>query len=98
MSTPHRNSGACCPDPAVERADWVPPTPRRWSIWEIPGNLQCSIIGTCLSHEDLLAIARRDAQRILETDPDLSGARGEALRTLLYLFHQDALVRTLRSG
>ena len=59
MSTPHRNSGACCPDPAVERADWVPPTPRRWSIWEIPGNLQCSIIGTCLSHEDLLAIARR---------------------------------------
>ena len=69
---------------------------------EILGTRQSGLpsfrIADMAHHDDLLAIARRDAQRILETDPDLSGARGEALRTLLYLFRQDALVRTLRSG
>jgi ATP-dependent DNA helicase RecG len=49
-------------------------------------------------HDDLLAIARDDARLIVERDPDLKTARGEALRVLLYLFERDAAVRTLRSG
>ncbi|MTJ80565.1 MAG: ATP-dependent DNA helicase RecG [Telmatospirillum sp.] len=50
------------------------------------------------SHSDLLAIARDDARLILETDPELQGPRGQALRTLLYLFERDGVVKTLRSG
>ena len=34
----------------------------------------------------------------LERDPDLATARGQALRTLLYLFERDAVVKTVRSG
>ncbi len=49
-------------------------------------------------HADLLEIARDDARRILATDPDLTSERGNALRTLLYLFARDAVVATLRSG
>jgi len=33
--------------------------PRRQKLWQIGGGLQCSVIGTCLSHEDLLRIARK---------------------------------------
>ncbi|WP_142850003.1 ATP-dependent DNA helicase RecG [Telmatospirillum sp. J64-1] len=50
------------------------------------------------AHADLLPVARDDARLILETDPELQSKRGEALRTLLYLFERDAQVRTLRSG
>lgn len=54
---PH-HIGECCP--AGEAAsDWQPPGKRRWTIDQIPGNLQCSILGTCLSHEDLLGFAKR---------------------------------------
>jgi ATP-dependent DNA helicase RecG len=49
-------------------------------------------------HGDLLATARDDASLILEIDPDLQKPRGQALRTLLYLFERDAVVKTLRSG
>jgi ATP-dependent DNA helicase RecG len=49
-------------------------------------------------HGDLLATARDDARLILERDPELEGPRGQALRTLLYLFERDAAVRFLRSG
>ncbi|MBT3358453.1 MAG: ATP-dependent DNA helicase RecG [Rhodospirillales bacterium] len=49
-------------------------------------------------HADLIATARKDAQLIIETDPELQSARGQALRTLLYLFERDAAVRFLRSG
>ena len=49
-------------------------------------------------HGDLLAAARDDARLILDTDPDLQSPRGQALRTLLYLFERDAVVKTLRSG
>lgn len=47
---------------------------------------------------DLLAIARDDARLILDRDPELRSDRGEALRTLLYLFERDAAIRYLRSG
>ena len=50
------------------------------------------------SHGDLLAAARKDAERIIETDPELTGPRGPALRALLYLFERDEAVRFLRSG
>ncbi|HVI50230.1 MAG TPA: ATP-dependent DNA helicase RecG [Candidatus Sulfotelmatobacter sp.] len=50
------------------------------------------------AHGELLATARDDARLILETDPDLQGKRGAALRTLLYLFARDSVVKTLRSG
>ena len=50
------------------------------------------------SHGELLATARQDAQLILERDPELTTERGQALKTLLYLFERDAAVRTLRSG
>jgi ATP-dependent DNA helicase RecG len=50
------------------------------------------------AHQDLMETARDDARLILERDPELKSARGEALRILLYLFERDAAVRTLRSG
>ena len=49
-------------------------------------------------HADLLEIARDDARLIVETDPELAGARGEALRILLYLFGRDEAIRLLRAG
>lgn len=51
-----------------------------------------------MEHGELLAVARDDARLIIETDPELTGKRGDALRTLLYLFERDAVVKTLRSG
>ncbi len=49
-------------------------------------------------HQDLLAAARDDARLAIERDPELKSARGEAIRTLLYLFERDAAIRYLRSG
>ncbi len=49
-------------------------------------------------HGDLVAAARDDAKLIIARDPELETERGQALRTLLYLFEQDDAVRTLRSG
>jgi len=49
-------------------------------------------------HGELLEAARDDAKLILERDPDLESARGQALRTLLYLFARDMAVKYLRSG
>ncbi len=51
-----------------------------------------------MAHGDLLATARDDAKLIIARDPELQTPRGDALRTLLYLFEQDDAVRTLRSG
>jgi ATP-dependent DNA helicase RecG len=50
------------------------------------------------AHGELLAAARDDARLILEKDPELSSPRGQALRTLLYLFERDQAIRYLRSG
>jgi ATP-dependent DNA helicase RecG len=50
------------------------------------------------AHGDLLPAARDDARLIVERDPELATPRGAALRTLLYLFEQDAAIKTLRSG
>ena len=47
---------------------------------------------------ELLAIARKDAALVLEKDPGLTSARGQALRMLLYLFERDEAVRLLQAG
>jgi len=49
-------------------------------------------------HSELLTIARDDARLVVERDAELQGTRGQALRTLLYLFERDAAVKYLRSG
>ncbi len=49
-------------------------------------------------HAELLAAARDDARLIIEKDPELQTERGQALRTLLYLFEKDQSIRYLRSG
>lgn len=51
-----------------------------------------------MAHKDLLAVARDDATLFLQKDPDLLSPRGQAVRTLLYLFSCDSAVRNLRSG
>ena len=51
-----------------------------------------------LAHDELLAMARDDTKLMLAQDPELESPRGKALRTLLYLFERDAVVKTLRSG
>ncbi|HEX3484842.1 MAG TPA: ATP-dependent DNA helicase RecG [Micropepsaceae bacterium] len=49
-------------------------------------------------HGELLAAARDDSRLILQRDGGLKSPRGEALRTLLYLFERDEAVRYLRTG
>ncbi len=49
-------------------------------------------------HLDLLSAARDESRLALARDPELETPRGNALRTLLYLFARDAAVRYLRSG
>lgn len=49
-------------------------------------------------HAELLAAARDDAKLIIDKDPDLTGPRSGALRTLLYLFERDQAIQYLRSG
>ena len=48
--------------------------------------------------DTLLAAAGDDAKLILATDPELATPRGEALRTLLYLFEADEAVRLFRAA
>jgi len=49
-------------------------------------------------HGELLLTARDDARLILETDPDLTGPRADALRALLYLFERDDAIKLLSAG
>ena len=50
------------------------------------------------SQGDLLAVAKDDVALILNKDPELEGPRGQALRTLLYLFEHDSSAKYLRAG
>ncbi len=49
-------------------------------------------------HADLLDVARDGARMIINSNPELKGDQGEALRLLLYLFGQDQAIRLLRAG
>jgi ATP-dependent DNA helicase RecG len=69
---------------------------------ELLGERQSGLPGFRLAdlsvHAELLGAASDDARMIVARDPELQTPRGEALRTLLYLFQQDDAVRTIRSG
>ncbi len=69
---------------------------------EVLGTRQSGMPGFSLAqmeyHSDILEIARDEAKMIIETNPDLEGERGEALRMMLYLFGQDQAIRLLRAG
>jgi ATP-dependent DNA helicase RecG len=47
------------------------------------------------AHSRLLIVARDDARLILEKDQKLASERGNALRTLLYLFERDSAIKYL---
>lgn len=49
-------------------------------------------------HGRLVSIARDDARLFLEKDPKLESDRGQAIRTLLYLFERDSAIKYLSSG
>lgn len=50
------------------------------------------------AHRDLMDTAHTESRLIAQKDPLLTTPRGEALRTMLYLFAQDEAVQTIRSG
>lgn len=49
-------------------------------------------------HGDLLLTATKDAALILKNDKNLESTRGQALRTLLYLFEKDLAIKTYNAG
>jgi ATP-dependent DNA helicase RecG len=49
-------------------------------------------------HGQLITQARDEALRIMKDDPKLEGARGEALRCLLYLFERDEALPLIGAG
>ncbi|HRJ11838.1 MAG TPA: ATP-dependent DNA helicase RecG [Alphaproteobacteria bacterium] len=55
-------------------------------------------LATLAQANAMLEMARRDAELFLEKDAQLTGERGKALRTLLYLMDRDEGVRLLRTG
>ena len=69
---------------------------------ELLGIRQSGVPGFSLAqsehHQDILAMARDDARLVIQTNANLEGERGDALRILLYLFGQDQAVRLPRSG
>ncbi|WP_150497708.1 ATP-dependent DNA helicase RecG [Roseibium aquae] len=69
---------------------------------EILGTRQSGMPGFRIAnaefHADLMETARDDARLVLERDPQLKSARGEALRCLLYLFGRDSAISYLRAG
>ena len=65
--------------------------------WRQSG-LQDFKIAQLPEHTDLLRQATLEAKEILKSDPTLSNTRGQALRTLLYLFEKDSSIHTLKAG
>ena len=69
---------------------------------EILGTRQSGVPGFRIAdlarHADLMEMARDDARLVVDTDPNLTTSRGQALRVLLYLFGRDEAIRLLRAG
>ncbi len=69
---------------------------------EVLGTKQSGLVDFRLAnlaaHSDLLISARQDAALFLDKDPDLQTPRGQALRTLLYLFERDQAISYLKAG
>lgn len=51
-----------------------------------------------IEHRDLFKKAHEDARAILEADPQLTGERSEALKTLLYLYQYDQHMQYLKAA
>jgi len=49
-------------------------------------------------HAQLISQARDEALRVMKENPGLTGARGEALRCLLYLFERDEAIPLIGAG
>ena len=45
-----------------------------------------------------MALARQDVRLLLETDPDLSSPRGQAMRVLLWLMEQERAIGLMAAG
>ncbi|MCA1365871.1 ATP-dependent DNA helicase RecG [Bradyrhizobium sp. BRP14] len=56
------------------------------------------LIASLEAHGDLLEMARKDAAYAIDRDPELTSERGQAMRTLLYLYRRDEAIRFLRAG
>jgi ATP-dependent DNA helicase RecG len=69
---------------------------------EVLGTKQSGLPGFRLAdlsaHGLLLTQARDEARRIVDENPQLEGARGEALRLLLNIFERGEAIRLLRGG
>ena len=69
---------------------------------DVLGTKQSGLPGYLLadpeSHEELLPMAKQDATMLLDRDPRLESARGQAVRILLNLFDQREAIQTLRAG
>jgi ATP-dependent DNA helicase RecG len=69
---------------------------------EVLGTRQSGLPGFRLAdlsaHGPLLALARDEARKIVEENPRLEGARGEALRLLLNIFERGEAIRLLGAG
>ena len=69
---------------------------------EILGSRQSGLPGFRLAsldvHGPLLNIAREEAKRVLENDPDLQSEHGQALRLLLHLFEREEAAKLVRAG
>jgi len=69
---------------------------------EVLGTRQSGLPGFRLAdfsaHGSLLTLARDEARRIVEENPRLEGARGEALRLLLNIFERGEAIRLLGAG
>ena len=55
-------------------------------------------VGDLEQQAGLMAIAQSDARALLHADPDLTSARGQAARVLLWLMEQDKAIRYLSVG
>ncbi len=69
---------------------------------EILGSRQSGLPGFRLAsldvHGPLLNIAREEAKRVLEDDPELQSEHGQALRLLLHLFEREEAAKLVRAG
>ncbi len=56
------------------------------------------MIGDLETQAALMEVAQTDARNLLREDPDLTSARGEAARVLLWLMRQDEAIRLISVG
>ncbi|MGH6839327.1 MAG: ATP-dependent DNA helicase RecG [Methylocella sp.] len=69
---------------------------------EVLGTKQSGLPGFRLAdlsaHAPLLTLARNEARKIVDDNPRLEGARGEALRLLLNIFERGEAIKLLKAG